>query len=78
MSPFRPRRWRGALLPNQATVRFKVLEADKRPVNAVADNVEVKSVTEVTVRESRSETATILFDASHSWDERILNEQFRY
>ena len=78
VSPFRPRRWRGALLPNQATVRFKVLEADKRPVNAVADNVEVKSVTEVTVRESRSETATILFDASHSWDERILNEQFRY
>ncbi len=78
VSPFRPRRWRGALLPNQSTVRFDVLEDEKRPVNAVADNAEVKSVRSVTVRESRSETATVLFDSSHSWDERILTEQFRY
>jgi NAD+ kinase len=78
VSPFRPRRWRGALIPNQASVRFDILEEDKRPVNAVADHSEVKSVTAVTVREAREATATILFDASHSWNERILTEQFRY
>jgi len=78
VSPFRPRRWRGALLPNRAEVTFEVLEHAKRPVNAVADNLEVRSVRTVTVRESRSRTATILFDASHPWEERILTEQFRY
>ena len=78
VSPFRPRRWRGALLSNRASVRFDVLEAAKRPVNAVADNAEVRSVRSVTVRESATHTATILFDASHSWEERILAEQFRY
>jgi NAD+ kinase len=78
VSPFRPRRWRGALLPNRSTVRFEVLESCKRPVNAVADNVEVKSVVSATVREALDLTATILFDPSHSWDERILAEQFRY
>jgi NAD+ kinase len=78
VSPFRPRRWRGALLPNKATVRFDILEAEKRPVNAVADHTEVKSVVEVTVAEARDATATLLFDAGHSWSERILAEQFRY
>ena len=78
VSPFRPRRWRGALLPNHATVRFDILESEKRPVNAVADHTEAKSVCAVTIRESTSRTASILFDASHSWDERILAEQFRY
>jgi NAD+ kinase len=78
VSPFRPRRWRGALLPNNSRVRFDILEAGKRPVNAVADHTEVKSVKSVTICESRKYTATILFDASHSWDERILAEQFRY
>lgn len=78
VSPFRPRRWRGALLPNRSIVRFDILEADKRPVNAVADHAEVKSVTSVTVRESRRSTVTLLFDESHSWNERILTEQFRY
>jgi NAD+ kinase len=78
VSPFRPRRWRGALLPKKATVRFDILEADKRPVNAAADHTEVKSVTSVVVRESATATATLLFDASHSWNERILSEQFRY
>jgi NAD+ kinase len=76
--PFRPRRWRGALLSNRSTVRFDVLEQPKRPVNAVADHTEVKSVLSVTVRESATLTATLLFDAGHSWDERILAEQFRY
>jgi NAD+ kinase len=78
VSPFRPRRWRGALVPRKSTVRFDILEAEKRPVNAVADHTEVKSVTTVMVHESRSATATLLFDAGHSWNERILAEQFRY
>lgn len=78
VSPFRPRRWRGALLPDKSTVRFDILEAEKRPVNAAADHTEVKSVASVTVRESRERTATLLFDPSHSWNERILSEQFRY
>jgi NAD+ kinase len=78
VSPFRPRRWRGALLPNQVSVQFDVLESEKRPVNAVADHCEVKSVRRVTVSEARDLRSTILFDASHSWDERILAEQFKY
>lgn len=78
VSPFRPRRWRGALLPNRSMVRFDVLEEDKRPVNAVADHSEVRSVISVTVRETSKATVSLLFDASHSWDERILSEQFRY
>ncbi|WP_274629542.1 NAD kinase [Arvimicrobium flavum] len=78
VSPFRPRRWRGALLSNKAVVRFDILEGRKRPVNAVADHTEIKSVTSVSVRESRDGTATLLFDPSHSWNERILTEQFRY
>ncbi|MBK8458028.1 MAG: NAD kinase [Phyllobacteriaceae bacterium] len=78
VSPFRPRRWRGALLQKSAEVRFDVLEADKRPVNAVADHHEVKSVVSVSVKESGQTTAGILFDDSHSWDDRILAEQFRY
>jgi NAD+ kinase len=78
VSPFRPRRWRGALLPNRSTVRFEVLEMEKRPVNAVADHAEIRSVVSVSVREAREMTATLLFDPSHSWEERVLAEQFRY
>ncbi|NDV88067.1 NAD kinase [Aurantimonas aggregata] len=78
VSPFRPRRWRGALLPNHQTVEIVVLEPDKRPVNAVADATEVKSVRKITIRESATDTGLILFDVEHSWDERILAEQFRY
>ncbi|MEM0900141.1 MAG: NAD kinase [Pseudomonadota bacterium] len=78
VSPFRPRRWRGALLPNRVKVTITVLQGDKRPVNAVADHVEVKSVQRVDIWESRDDTGTILFDGTHSWDERILAEQFKY
>ncbi len=78
VSPFRPRRWRGALLPNKSVVRFDILEEAKRPVNAVADHVEVRSVLSVEISEAADAQATLLFDASHSWDERILTEQFRY
>lgn len=78
VSPFRPRRWHGALLPNTVTVHFDMLEAAKRPVNAAADNVEVKSVRSVTISSASDVKASILFDPNHSWDERILSEQFRY
>ena len=78
VSPFRPRRWRGALLANKATVRFDILEPGKRPVNAAADHNEVKAVVSVEMRQSVRATATLLFDAGHSWNERILAEQFRY
>lgn len=78
VSPFRPRRWRGALLPNHQTVEIVVLEPEKRPVNAVADATEVKSVHRITISESLDDTGLILFDHDHSWDERILAEQFRY
>jgi NAD+ kinase len=60
------------------TVKVTALEADKRPINAVADNVEFKSVVEVTVAQDRKAQSIILFDPDHSWDERILTEQFRY
>lgn len=77
VSPFRPRRWRGALIPNSAVVEISVNRPDKRPVNAVADHQEVKSVRKVTIREDRDSTGILLFDPEHSWDERILTEQFQ-
>ena len=76
ISAFRPRRWRGALLSHRAHVRFEILEAGKRPVSAVADDLEARDVTAVDVAEDRSISMTMLFDAGHSLDERILAEQF--
>lgn len=76
ISAFRPRRWRGALLSHKAQVTFEVLETDKRPVGAVADNVEVRDVVEVNVSEDRSISLTLLFDAGRSLEERVLAEQF--
>ncbi|MFK7903404.1 MAG: NAD kinase [Nitratireductor sp.] len=76
VSPFRPRRWRGALLPNTSTIEIVVNEQSKRPVNAVADHVEVKSVRRISVREDNQSKAIILFDPHHTWNERILAEQF--
>jgi len=78
VSPFRPRNWRGALLPNTAQVKITALEPEKRPVNAVADNTEIKSAVEVTIHEDRQSTGVLMFDPKHSWEERILDEQFRY
>lgn len=78
VSPYRPRRWGGALLPKHVAVRLDLLETEKRPVNAVADNNEVKSVRAVTVREAIDSQVAVLFDQNHSWDERILTEQFRH
>jgi NAD+ kinase len=78
LSPFRPRRWRGALLPRQVQIRFDILEPEKRPVSATADNLEVRDVTRVDVAEDRNREMTMLFDAGHSLDERVLAEQFLY
>jgi len=76
ISAFRPRRWRGALLPHRARVRFEVLESGKRPVSAVTDDFEVRDVTAVDVMEDRTISMTLLYDAGHNLDERILAEQF--
>jgi NAD+ kinase len=76
ISAFRPRRWRGALLPATAQVVFDVLEAEKRPVAAVADYTEVRDVASVAVAEDRAVSLTMLFDPDHSLSERIIAEQF--
>ena len=76
ISAFRPRRWRGALLSHEARVCFEVLEPDKRPVSAVADSLEVRSVNRVEIRERRDIALTMLFDSGRSFEERVLSEQF--
>jgi NAD+ kinase len=76
ISPFRPRRWSGAILPDDVAVRFRVLEADKRPVAAVADQFEVREVDTVDVSLDRERSLTLLFDPEHALDERIAMEQF--
>jgi NAD+ kinase len=76
ISAFRPRRWRGAILPHTASVKFEMLEPEKRPVSAVADRDEVRDVVEVTVSEDRSISMRMLFDPEHNLEERIVAEQF--
>ena len=76
IAPFRPRRWRGAILKADTEIRFRVLDPYKRPVSATADSHEVRDVVEVTIRESRDRTVTLLFDREHNLEERILSEQF--
>lgn len=76
ISAFRPRRWRGALLPCNLSIRFEILNADKRPVSATADSTEVRDVCSVDIHESRSISKTLLFNPDHSLEERILKEQF--
>ncbi|NBB16238.1 NAD kinase [Caulobacter sp. SLTY] len=76
ISAFRPRRWRGALLSHTARVTIEVLEADKRPVSAVADNFEVRDVLEVHISEDRQVSMSMMFDAGRSLEERVLAEQF--
>ena len=76
ISPFRPRRWRGAVLPATTEIKFEVLDPYKRPVSATADSSEVRDVVEVLIRESTEHTMTLLFDPEHNLEERILNEQF--
>ena len=78
LSPFRPRRWRGALLRDSQRVTIKVMEADKRPVAAAADHFEIRRVVEVDVAMDKATSLILLHDPGHSLDERILGEQFRY
>ena len=78
ISPFRPRRWRGALLPNDAKVVIEVLEPDKRPVSAVADHTEFRDVVRVEVKEESGTDIFMMFDPGHTLAERILSEQFGY
>ncbi len=78
ISPFRPRRWRGALLPDKAKVTIEVKDADKRPVAAVADHDEVRHVTSVSIGMDHSISLNLLFDPGHNLDERILREQFGF
>lgn len=76
ISPFRPRRWKGAILPVSANLRFEVLDYEKRAVSATADYYEVRDVVSVEVFEDRSKTLKLMFDPDHSLEDRILNEQF--
>lgn len=76
ISPFRPRRWNGAILPDHLPVKFRILEAHKRPVSAVADQTELREIAEVCVTIDRETELTLLFDPGHSLDERIVAEQF--
>jgi NAD+ kinase len=76
ISPFRPRRWRGALLPDSAKVRFEVLDHTKRPVSATADAHEVRDVISVEIHEDTSLKLILLFDPEHSLEQRNLDEQF--
>jgi NAD+ kinase len=76
ISPFRPRRWRGALIPDEFRIRMRVLDARKRPVSAVADQIEIRDVATVEVCVDRSQALTLLFDPEHALDERITMEQF--
>ena len=76
ISAFRPRRWRGALLPHDSEVVFRVRETAKRPVSATADDFEVRDIKEVTIREDRERSFRLLFDPETNLEERILKEQF--
>jgi NAD+ kinase len=76
ISPFRPRRWPGAILPDRSKVVFRVIEAEKRPVAAVADQKEVRDISEVRLEICRDKALTLLFDPGHALDERIVAEQF--
>lgn len=76
ISPFRPRRWRGAVLPSTATICFDVLDHYKRPVSATADAQEVRDVVKVEVSEAQDVTLKLMFDPDHNLEDRILDEQF--
>ncbi len=76
ISPFRPRRWKGAVLPSSARIRFEIKENYKRPVSATADAHEVRNIISVDVFEDRDITLKLMFDPEHSLEDRILNEQF--
>ena len=76
ISPFRPRRWRGAVLPSNVQIRFEILDYDKRPVSATADAEEVRDVVSVDVSQEKTIRLKLMFDPDHSLEDRILDEQF--
>jgi NAD+ kinase len=76
ISPFRPRRWKGAVLPDRYVIRLTILESAKRPVSAVADQREIRDIASVDVALDRSRSLTLLFDPEHALDDRIAMEQF--
>jgi NAD+ kinase len=78
IAPFRPRRWRGALLNHQSSITFEILDANKRPVSAVADFTEVRDVVSVSVFENRAVSLCLMFDPEHNLEERITSEQFSF
>jgi NAD+ kinase len=78
ISPFRPRRWRGALVPNKVRIDVEVLETTKRPVSAVADHYEIRNVAHVQIEKARAIELYLMFDRDHGLEERVLAEQFRY
>jgi NAD+ kinase len=78
ISAFRPRRWRGAILPNEASISVRILEAGKRPVSAVADHTEFRDVANVNIALDQKSGVQLLFDAGHSLEERVISEQFGY
>ena len=78
ISAFRPRRWKGAILNNRSEVRFDVIDGKKRPVSAVADSTEFRDIESVTVKQDNENSIQLLFDEQHSFEERILNEQFKF
>ncbi len=78
ISAFRPRRWRGAILPHDAIVEINMLENGKRPVSAVADHIEFRDVEKVHIAEDKTRAVRLLFDPGHSLAERVLNEQFEF
>ena len=78
ISAFRPRRWKGAIINNKSEVKLDILESEKRPVSATADSLEVRNVKSITIRQDTSSKIVLLYDSNHSFEERILNEQFKY
>ena len=78
ISAFRPRRWIGAILNNKSDVKFEVIDSHKRPVSAVADSAEFREIESVVIKQDNQKSVELLFDAQHSFEERILNEQFKF
>ena len=78
ISAFRPRRWKGALIPHNSEVEIEILENEKRPVSAVADNLEIRNILSVKINEDKKTELFMLFDSETNLEEKILNEQFTY
>ena len=78
ISAFRPRRWKGAILNNNSEVKFEIIDNKKRPVSVVADSTEFRDIESVTIKQDNQKSIQLLFDAQHSFEERILNEQFKF